>query len=101
VSDVGSWPWRRIALLAGPPSAWMGHLLLSYLLVPPACDTSTVPLHATTVVFALAAVGAIVVGVRGVDGDGSRPFWAVLLGAFFVLVILLQGAANALVDPCA
>jgi hypothetical protein len=101
VSDVGSWPWRRIALLAGPPSAWMGHLLLSYLLVPPACGTSTVPLHLTTVVLALAAVGAIVVGIRGVDGDGSRPFAAMVLGGFFVLVIILQGTANAVVHPCA
>ncbi|MDP9019464.1 MAG: hypothetical protein M3N25_01455 [Actinomycetota bacterium] len=101
MSAVGGRPWRRIALLGGPPSAWGGHLLVSYLLVPPACETTVAPLHVTTAVFALAAVGSIVVGIRGVDGDGSRPFAAILLGGIFVLAIVLQGAANAMVDPCA
>lgn len=101
MSGVDRRPWRRIVLVGGPSSAWAAHLLVSYLLVPPACDTTSIPLHITTAVFAAAAVSSIVVGIRGVDGDRSRPLAALVLGGIFVLAILLQGAANAMVDPCA
>lgn len=90
--------WRGVALYAVPPAAWMGHLLVSYLLVPPACDRSTVPLHLTTAVFVLAAAGATLAG-RTLRRSDRRAGTA--LGWFFVFIIALQGAANAVVDPCA
>lgn len=91
-------PWRAVAVYAGPPVAWMVHLLVSYALVPPACDGSTVPLHVATVVLAGVATGCTVLALRGSPGGRTT---GVVLGALFSLVILLQGAANALVDPCA
>lgn len=95
------WPWRRVALFAGPPTAWMAHLLVSYLLVPPACDTSTVPLHATTAVCIVAALASVALGIRSVDARRGRSTAALALGALFVLAIVLQGTANAMVNPCA
>lgn len=88
-------------LVAGPATSWAAHLLLSYALVPPACDATTLPLHLATATFALAAVASVLVGVRGLDHDHSRPRAAMVLGGIFVLAIMLQGAANAMVDPCA
>lgn len=90
--------WRRAALFAGPPGAWVVHLLLSYLLVAPTCGGSTLPLHAATVGLAAVAVGSIAVGARAYEGN--RPV-ALVFGGLFVLAIALQGLASAAVDPCA
>lgn len=101
MTGLRRWPWRRIVLVGGPPTAWMAHLLVSYVLVPPSCSTSTVPLHVTTAASASVAVGAIAVGIGDLAGERSRRVAALVLGGLFVLAILLQGAANTVVDPCA
>jgi hypothetical protein len=89
--------WRRPLAFAVPPTAWLAHLLVSYLLVPPTCGTTTVPLHVATVVLAAAAVAAttLVVGT----GEATRRT-GLALGVVFVLAIVMQGAASAMVDPC-
>lgn len=90
--------WRGSLVYAAPPTAWIVHLLLSYALVPPACSSSTVPLHVGTAV--LAGVAALA-AVRGRRWAQPGRTVAISLGALFLLAILLQGAANAVVDPCA
>lgn len=92
---------RRAGILpvSGPPVAWMAHLLISYVWVPAACQGSTFVLHLATAVFAVAALLSVVVGVRRLEEPGSSA--VLVLGGIFVLAILLQGAANVLVDACA
>lgn len=91
--------WRTVLLVAGPPAAWMAHLLVSYAWVPAACKGSGISLHVTTAAFTALAAASMVLGLRG---PGSRrPVAAVVLGGIFLLAIVLQGAASAMVDPCA
>lgn len=98
------------AALGLAPAVWFAHLLLSYLLVPVACEWgTTLPLHATTAAAAVVAFGgsAMAVGARQVEeGSEGRDAIAFLLRAgtitslVFGTIILLAGAANVLVDPC-
>lgn len=100
MTEVRRWPWHHVALVAGPPTAWLGHLLVSYLLVPPACGANTLPLHATTLVFAAAAIASGVIGVRGIGLDRRRSLIAAAWTGIYVFALLLQGAANTVVGPC-
>lgn len=95
---------RGWVAFAVPPVAWMGQLLVMYLLVPFACEEGRAPLLVTTAVALLAAVGAIVVGrgtgrgrdeERGIAGVGRIQGWV------FVFGILGAGAAAVWLDPCA
>jgi hypothetical protein len=114
---LGPWAHLLVAVaFAGGPAAYVFHLLVSYLLVPLACRQGTWVLHATTAVSVagVLGVGALAwrlwrqAGRRGPADEGGRPSGVGLLAigglglaAFFAVVIVLNGAANALVDPCA
>lgn len=91
---------RGTVLYAGPAVAWILHLVVSYLLIPPACDSTTVPLHVTTALLLAAAVVSLLIGLRAHASARAAPL-GVTLGGLFVAAILLQGAANLVVDPCA
>lgn len=107
----------RVAAVFGPMAAWFAHLNVSYLLVPPSCRLGhTWFLHLATAVFALVAAACIVVALRlsrsepGTDLPPGRPavrtapflgHFGTLVGALFLLVILLAGVGNAVIDPCA
>lgn len=106
-------PVGRLALffaLLGGPIAWTAHLLISYPLVPVACDMGTnAILNAVTAATALLSAAAALVGwwaYRRLRGD--PPFdWArfmavsgALLGAFFVFVIVVEGLPPLLQDAC-
>lgn len=97
----GRLPWRALLLFAGPPTAWMVHLLVSYLLVAPTCGDGTWPLHLTTVLAVLGLVSSLALGRRVVAGDRRRAVAAGVLGGVFLFATLLQAAANVAVDPCA
>lgn len=104
---------RRLTVAAAlglAPAVWFAHLLLSYLLVPVACEWgSTLPLHAATVAAAALAFGGSAIAVRarqGEEGSARQGATVFLLRAgtitslVFGTIILLAGAANVLVDPC-
>lgn len=101
MTAVARRPWRRVVFVVGPPAAWMAHLLVSYLLVPPTCGTTTIPLHVATVILAVAASASTLTGGQAVGGDRRFPTATVAWGGIFVFAIVLQGLANAMVDPCA
>ncbi|MBW3537006.1 MAG: hypothetical protein KY395_04435 [Actinobacteria bacterium] len=88
-----------VAAVAGPPVAWIAHLLVSYAWVPAACQGSAFVLHLATGVFAVMASLSVALGVRKVEGPESSA--VMVLGAIFVLAIVLQGVANVVVDACA
>jgi putative membrane protein len=98
----------------GGAVAWTARLLVSYPLVPLACDTgSTLPLHLVTAGSATLAVTAGLVGWRlcrrlgggGEDAPAPRQAFmartGVLLSGIFLLSIVLEGASPVLQgDPC-
>lgn len=95
--------------VAGAPTAWMVHLLVSYLLVPVACgQDSNVLLHVTTFLTALAAVagGAVAARIRrdARSADRGRAFVALAgmaMSPLFLLLIVVGGASPVLIGPCA
>jgi hypothetical protein len=107
----------RVAAVFGPMVAWFAHLNVSYLLVPPSCRLGhSWFLHLATVGFALTAAGCMALAWRlwrsepGTDLPEGRPavrtapflgFFGLLNGALFLLTIVLAGAGNAVIDPCA
>jgi hypothetical protein len=107
----------RIAAIFGPMALWFAHLNLSYLLVPWSCRWGhTWVLHLVTVAAALGAIGCLLLARRlwrsrpGVDLPADRPasrtgpflgYFGFLTGGLFLLVILLAGVSNAVIDPCA
>lgn len=98
--------------LLGGPLAWGIHLGFSYLLVPTACRTSVLWLHAVTGVSLLIGVWALgtAVGVwraarragGGVTAERDRFLGAggSATSALFVAVTLMEGLQPFLVDPC-
>jgi hypothetical protein len=113
-----STPSRRVGFsrrdwltFAVPPAAWIGQLLLLYLLVPVACEQGTrAPLLAVTAVALAAAVVAVAAmhrASRGADGgDGAGDHAGIakigrIQGGVFVLAIVAAGAAAVWIDPCA
>lgn len=102
--------FRRGESLGLARTVWFAHLLVSYLLVPVACDWGTaLPLHATTVVAAVVALGGSAIAVRAAQGEHGREHQG---AAAFVLragtitrlvfgtIIVPARAATVLVDPC-
>ena len=111
-----------VLLVALAPAVWGAHLLISYALVPPACDLgTTVPFHLTTAVMVAAAIGVGAVGwfkskqhdqarigdlVAETDLERGqvRPALlrlALMLGLYFAFVIVMTGLVAVIVDPCA
>jgi putative membrane protein len=98
------------------PAAWTFRLLVSYPLVPVACDLGTnAPLHLVTIGFAALAVAGLVVSWgswrRAREAPASEAvtpirravFMAVsglLLNAIFLLTIIVEGMNPLFVDPC-
>lgn len=98
--------------MLGPPILWAIRIFASYVLVPVVCRTGSIGvLHALT---AASLIGVVVVGVlayrawRGRHGTDTPPIGriyfmglaGVLSAAFFFAVIVAEGLANFLVDPC-
>ena len=109
-------PRLWFAMLAGP-IAWSAHLLLSYGLVPIACDTGwSFMLVVVTVVTALVSLAGALVSRRLPGGDTSNTpdarlanasertrfitFSGVTSGIFFAVVIVIQGLPIFFLDPC-
>lgn len=100
--------WLTFAV---PPAAWMGQLLLLYLLVPVACEQGNrTTLFAVTAVALTGAVVAVAAmhrasrSTNGGDGAGDNAGIARvgrIQGGVFVLAIVAAGAASAWIDPCA
>ncbi|MEW6155378.1 MAG: hypothetical protein AB1673_15535 [Actinomycetota bacterium] len=92
------------------PAAWFTHLLVSYVLVPVACEGPSLWLHLSTVVAAVAAAGGWTVAVRArrrvPETDRRRSGTRVLanvgvaMSPLFLLVILVAGGASLVVGPC-
>jgi hypothetical protein len=105
-----AWPvWAALALA---PAAWGIAVGASYVLVPVSCDLGTaLPLHGvravTTAVALAAAYGSYGVW-RAAQGNESRvvrrigflAFLGIVVAAFSALLIVAEGAANFVVDPC-
>lgn len=98
--------------MLGPPILWAIRLSASYVLVPVVCRTGWIGLlHAVT---AASLVGVLLAGVlayrawRGRPGTDTPPsgrmrfmgLAGVLSASFFFAVIVAEGLANFLVDPC-
>lgn len=100
--------------LLAPPVIWLARLSASYLLVPLACRSgSTWALNAVTgaALLAVAASGAVALRAlrRSTAPRGAAPIMqrarflammGVLVAALFFAVIVAEGLANLLVDPC-
>jgi hypothetical protein len=124
VTRAAPGPEGRLTLLLvgtlGPPALWAARLGASYLLVPYACWHGwSAALHGVTL---LTLAGCLAAGWiawrswRGAGGeaggggaaDAGGPavrarFMAllgVLMSAFFALVIVAEGTANVMIDPC-
>jgi hypothetical protein len=105
-----TWPvWAALALA---PLLWGAALGLSYVLVPVSCDLgTTLPLHAvraaTTAGSLAAAYGSYGVW-RAAQGTESRvvgrigflAFLGIVVASFSALLIVAEGVANFVVDPC-
>lgn len=104
-----------IGWLVGP-AAWALHLLVSYWLVPKACEAeATWMLHATTLATLLMSIAGGAIAWRqwsragrrwpdASDGEISRiRFMAVmgmLLCALSALLIIAEGVPNFILSPC-
>lgn len=100
--------------IIGPPTIWLARLAASYLLVPLVCRTGWLwLLNAVTGAALLGVAVAAAVALRSWrltrDEHGSAQaaqrarFMAVvgmLVSALFFAVIVAEGLANLLVDPC-
>jgi hypothetical protein len=105
-----TWPvWAALGLA---PLLWGAALGVSYVLVPVSCDLgTTLPLHAvravTTAGAAAAAWGSYGVW-RAAQGTESRvvarigflAFLGIAVATFSTLLIVAEGVANFVVDPC-
>jgi hypothetical protein len=109
-------PRLWFAMLAGP-IAWSAHLLLSYALVPIACDTGwSFLLVVVTAVTALASLTGALVSRRLPGSDiGNTPDTRLAnasertrfithagftSGIFFTIVIIIQSLPIFFLDPC-
>lgn len=94
-----------LGFLTGP-AAWALHLVISYGLVEPICETGDIwVLHVTTAAMvALALAGAVLAlrGSRTARGQGHRflCLLAVGLDLIFAGIIVIQGLPNFFVHPC-
>jgi hypothetical protein len=104
--------WPVWAAIVGAPAAWAVALVGSYILVPVACDLgTTLPLHGirvvTTAIALATAWGSWGVwrAARGSEGPRvQRTAFLAWLGVgialFSAALIVLEGVANFVVDPC-
>jgi len=104
--------WPLWAGLVGGPAAWAIAVGASYVTVPVACDVgTTLPLHAIRVVTTAAALGStwLSYGVwresRGaaalaVERTAFLGLLGVVVSAFSAVLIVLEGVANFVIDPC-
>lgn len=109
-------PRLWFAMLAGP-IAWSAHLLLSYALVPIACDTGwAFLLVVVTAITALVALAGAFVSRRLPQSGASETadarltnasermrfivYAGFLSGTFFAVVIVVQGLPIFFLDPC-
>jgi hypothetical protein len=104
--------WPLWASLVGAPAAWALAILASYVLVPVSCELGTrLPLHGVRLVTTAAALGAAWAAfglwreTRGSEGARVRrtAFLAAIgvgIALFSALLIVLEGIANFVVDPC-
>jgi hypothetical protein len=105
-----TWPvWAALGLA---PALWGLALGASYVLVPVSCDLgTTLPLHAVRAVTTAVALGTAYgsYGVwRAAQGTESRTvrrigflaFLGIAVATFSALLIVLEGVANFVVDPC-
>lgn len=101
--------------LLGGPTAWMARLLISFPLIPYACETGHLwLLHLVALVFTAVATAALVVSARyrkdrirsraGSDLRRGRDRFlatlAVALSFGSLLAIALESLAIAFIDPC-
>jgi hypothetical protein len=103
----------------GPPVIWAVRFMVAYALVPGACSAGG--LLALNVVTLVALAGTVLAGVvaarswgragpePGVEGDPDHTAWrrarfmamaGIFTSALFTAVIVAEGLANVLVDPC-
>lgn len=103
----------------GPPIIWAVRFMVAYALVPEAC--SAAGLLALNVVTLVALAGTMLAGVvaarswrrtrgeHGAQDDPGRTAWrrarfmalaGIFTSALFTAVIVAEGLANVLVDPC-
>lgn len=95
-----------VLVVAGAPAAWLGHLLVSYGLVAPACSAgSSLWLHLTTAA-ALATIAAVAVAAQRLRRDrggaqaGFVATMSLAMCGLFALVVAFAGLANLIVGPC-
>jgi hypothetical protein len=116
--ETFSRPGGILALWAGllvAPVAWLTQMQVAYMVVTLDCSAGTAPLHVTTVVaLVAAAAGGYVAWLEwrragpAWPGEGagavSRSRFMAALGlltsAMFFVVILAQGVATFILDPC-
>jgi hypothetical protein len=100
-----------LAVVLGPIAA-LSHLLLSYSLVPSACEQGTkILLHASTVLFVLVSLAGVLIGRHyGNAGAAAEPArrertrWmamlATALSIFSIVVVLAMELANVILRSC-
>jgi hypothetical protein len=110
--DLPMSDWLLLAAALGPPVAWAMHLTFRYPLVFVACRAGTaLPLHVVTAVMGLASVACAIVGfiyLRRLPQDDSRELKrrrflarsALVLGIFFLFVIIMEAMPAITGDPC-
>lgn len=92
------------------PIAWGVHLMASYLLVKPACEADHAwVLHGTTLATALVALAGVAVSWRwgrgAVFAKSARDvrllaIGGMLINAYSVLIIVVEGLPSFIVSPC-
>lgn len=114
-STFGGSPATRPGLLAfaflGGFVAWLGDLVVSWALVPVACNAGVVwPLHAVAAASALIAGGALMIAIAArrrlsADARASRPAFMARVGtglnALALLAIAFMWLLLVLIEPCA
>jgi hypothetical protein len=99
-----------LAMILGPAAA-LSHLLVSYTLVPTACEQGTKTLlHASSVVFVLVCLSAAWIGRRAHPATAAtvereeRARWmatlATALSLFSAMVVLAMELANVILRSC-
>lgn len=104
---------RLLALWSGwaiGPIAWGIHLMASYLLVKPACDADRVwMLHGMTLATALMALtgvtiswqqGRVLAFASPARNTCLLAIGGMLISAYSVLIIVVEGLPNFIVSPC-
>ena len=100
--------WARLWYGAlGGAVAWSLHLLASYAILPVACAAgSTLPIHALTLVFALATIGAGVASFASWRRAGATAAerWtglaSLVLNGIFLFAIIIEGLPAFALHPC-